>query len=353
MAEQVGKQEKELQTYYEQGERSLAPARDIPHEALVAIERADEQAIVEVITEAAVRPYFTYSYPIKTKEGLKEIIGISTDGAKEIARHLGNIRVSPDIKLQERDNYFYAVVSVTDLVRNVTLIGVGRQSKYILGEGMLPTERIDETAYVKAISKAQRNGILSVAPQQALVQIMETLDPKTRKKLTPAKAPATKPLATQGPIQARVAQPVDSFIEQHLKELRQRLHSRASSMLGKDAYETIIRPKIKEHFNLDSSTLLNEEQLKQAMGWIDEEVDARGVATESDIRPLIKQMKAQGMDDSEIRDRLYKITKKKGGWTKEDIERVRAELNRPEEEDPEVAKFLKEFSGGQGEEESQ
>jgi len=160
---------------------------------MVAIERADEEQIVERLTKYDVQPYFAYSYPIKTKEGVKEVIGISADGAKEIAQQLGHVKAQTDVKVVEQDDYFYGIVPVTDLQRNVTLLGFARQSKYIIGEGNVPIlDRLDDTAFVKALTKAQRNGILSIAPQGTIAAIVSKLDPKFIKKLTAP--PTTKAL---------------------------------------------------------------------------------------------------------------------------------------------------------------
>ena len=165
---------------------------ELPQEAALAIERADDQAIIENLTKGELQPYFAYSYPVQTKEGTKEIIGISVEGANEIARQLGNIKISASLRVEEREGYFYVIVEATDLMRNVTLPAVGRQSKFVLGKGMVPTDQIDETAFVKAVSKATRNGILKVAPQDVIARILQRLDSRVIKQI-PA-PPSTKEL---------------------------------------------------------------------------------------------------------------------------------------------------------------
>lgn len=315
---------------YERDDKgALVPvAGEIPEEAIMAIERADEQTIVERLTRIEAQPFFAYSYPIRTKEGIKEIIGISVDGAKEIARQLGNIRASTDIKLEEKDDYFYVLVPVTDLVRNVTLLGVGRQSKYIIGEGMIPSDRIDETAFVKAISKAQRNGILSVAPQLAIADIISRLDPKAIKRLpgppasgkpylSPSKALAKpKPGETVSPELAEIA------------SLRQKLHLKWDELQKADPSVGDKKEWLKEHYKAESSIELSLEQLKEAIQNVGAEItlSAGPVATTEEKREIVKALRELGKNDKEITSFFHEITGKKGGWTKADIEKLSAKI---------------------------
>jgi hypothetical protein len=173
--------------YYTRQGKELVPYKeDVPEEAILAIERADEQSIVESLTAPEKQKYFAYSYEIMTKEGPRQIIGISVDGAAEIALELGNIEVLPDLKVEDRDDYFYAMLRARDLTRNTTLMGVGRQCKYQVGKGYQPDrERPNEWAFVQAVSKGQRNSILAIAPQEAIIKIVEKLKPEFIKKLPP------------------------------------------------------------------------------------------------------------------------------------------------------------------------
>ena len=169
--------------YEKEGKSLVAAKEELPEEFFRLVESEDEQAIVERLTRADAQQWFGYSYPIKTKEGVKEVIGISWDGAKEIAQLIRNIRCESTFKVEDKDNYFYAIVPVTNLSTNTTILGIARQSKYIISEGNIPTDRLDETAFVKAINKAQRNGILSVVSQKMIADIVASFDPKFIKKL--------------------------------------------------------------------------------------------------------------------------------------------------------------------------
>ncbi len=176
--------------FYTKGEKGKGVVpykKDISQEALAAIDRADDEAIAKHLVSPFGAEHFLYSYPIQTAEGLKEIIGIGVDGGYEIAHLMGNIEVLPNVKVEERGDYLYSCIWAKDLTRNVTLMGVARQCKFILGKGNEPTNRLDETAYVKAITKGQRNAILAIAPQEAIAKAIDTfIQNKKLKTLAPA-----------------------------------------------------------------------------------------------------------------------------------------------------------------------
>ena len=182
-------------TFYEiKSEKGVTPYKeDVPQEALAAIDRADDEAIVRRLASPFGAEHFLYSYPIQTAEGTKQIIGIGVDGAYEIARLMGGIEILPNVKVEEKETHFYGCVWAKDLARNVTLMGVARQCKYVLGKKNEPTDRLDETAFVKAITKAQRNAILAIAPQEAIVKAIETFaENKKLKALAPVSDIPTK-----------------------------------------------------------------------------------------------------------------------------------------------------------------
>lgn len=233
-------------------------------EALIAIDRAEDNEIIARLTSASSQQYYAYSYGIMTKDGPVDVVGISVDGSREIARMLGNIKVSSEIKVEDRGDYFYAVVPVTDLTRNVTLVGVARQSKYIIGEGLKQDERrIDEWAFVKAINKAQRNGILAIAPQNVIQEIISKLDPKLIKRLKP--------------------------LPQDTKQNK-----------------VIIQPDQNSAQPSDTSSTQDK-------------------VTDEDKRELKNYLKSLGIPDYEIGPFVAKVTGKSKGWTKQDFEKVKDE----------------------------
>jgi len=136
-------------------------------QAIEAFERADEQAIVAHMTGGAQLQAYVYSFPM---EG-KQIVGVSWKGAQEIARLVGHIEVLPDIKVEERDDAFYGLVRVKDLRSNVVFVGASRQEKMMtLRDGRVKPNRF---AFVLAINKAERNGILDLVDESIKQQIIE------------------------------------------------------------------------------------------------------------------------------------------------------------------------------------
>lgn len=329
---------------------------EIPEEAITAIERADEQAIIEKITRIDAQPFFAYSYLIKTKEGAKEIIGISVDGAKEIARQLGNIKATTDIRVEEKDDYFYVILPVTDLIRNVTLLGVGRQSKYIIGEGMIPTDRIDETAFVKAISKAQRNGILAIADQLTIARIVDRLDTRAIKKLS-------APPASRKALPPKAAKSEEKPEEKEIKSLRQQLHLKWNELQKADPEIGAKALWLKENYQVESSIELSLEQIREAVAKVTTMIEERAGPPAATIeekrelvtelrnlekRELVMELRNLGKTDKDIQTIFYN-TGKKGGWTKEDLGKIWAEVNKLKTQtagtttEQEADEFLKEL----------
>ena len=211
---------------YEKGAKGIVPYRgDISQEALSAIDRADDDAIAKHLVSPFGAEHFLYSYPIQTAEGTKQIIGIGVDGGYEIAHLMGNVEVLPNVKVEEKGDYFYGCVWAKDLIRNVTLMGVARQCKFILGKGNEPTNRLDETAFVKAITKGQRNAILAIAPQEAIAKAIETF--MQNKKLK-ALAPVSD-VPSKAPEQER----------KHVDDIRPEELTKAAKELGYTSKEEI------------------------------------------------------------------------------------------------------------------
>jgi len=337
-------------TVYERDQKGeLIPFEDeVPEEAIAAIERADEQAIVERLTRVEAQPFFAYSYPIKTKHGTKEIIGISVDGSKEIGRQLGNIKPSTDFKVDERDDYLYCALPVTDLVRNFTWIGVARQCKYILDEGMHPTDRIDETAFVKVVNKAQRNGILGVAPQEAIAQIISKLDTKFIKKLEAPPQSAKLP-------PAKASKSTENPEEAELKKLRQQLHLKWDQLSKLDPGVGDKKSWLKATYQRESSIELSPDEIREAIAKVDQMIAERSepLATDEEKREIAKELLGlvEGSTEKEKQQKVAEIfrevTGKKGGWTRQDMEMLRSkieEMKSPAENvEREAEDFLKDL----------
>jgi len=237
--------------FYKEEKGALIPAKgeEIPQEAVLAIERADEETIARHLTSDFGADNFIYSYPIKGGH----VVGIGVDGAKEISRLLGNIEILPDIKIDKDSDpdYIYAMVRAKDLIRNVTWLGVGRACKYIVGENWQPTDRIDEYAFVKAVNKGARNAVLALPPQEAIAKIVQTfMEQKKLKKLPPVYG---KPAATTKAVTE----------EDKLKKLRQQAGIEAKKVFKTDEER---KEWQKSEYGVDSMTQMTEEQLNDMRG---------------------------------------------------------------------------------------
>lgn len=312
-----------MSPYYERNrEGKLVPtSEEISEEVIRTIERADDDAIVRRMTTGIASQAFVYHYPIKTKEGVKDIFGISSDGADEIALMLGNIETLNDARLDKDSDpdYIYAMVRAKDIVKNVTLMGVGRQCKYVVGAGNQPDhDRIDEHAFVKSITKAQRNAILHLTPEEVVIRIISTFDksgrarqigppvleteperpsartaPAVTKPTTEAAKPAPAPVTTAKPPTAVTPQftPEEITAQQdRLKQLRIQVHNKFQTELGISTERR--KTELHEKFGVDSLTNLSEQQLRECLTWLDERIEQKTVKPPATLLPTLPTKKA-------------------------------------------------------------
>lgn len=290
--------------YGRDAQGQLVPVKgDIPEEAILAIEMADEQAIVERLTKIDAQPIFAYSFPIKTPEGTKEVIGIGVDGAKEIAHQVGNIRVDAHFHVEERDDYFYAAIPVTNLTNNVTLVGVARQPKYIIGKGFELTDRIDATAFVKAVNKAQRNGILSVCSQTMIAEIVKRLTPQAIKQIQAPPSYGKGP-AKAKPAKAEAKPEPKAEGDEALKKLRQQIVIEWGRT-GKKAEERKDWQKAEFHI-LSLTEVTDEKKLEEILAKVRE------------LQPSLEDLGfASEEEQAQMRKELYNLLRKAGYDTDE------------------------------------
>ena len=280
-------------------EGKLVPVREeIPEEAIRLMDRMDDTAIIQRLTTGIASEAFIYRYPIKTAAGTKEIIGISADGADEIALRRGNIEILPNVAVDKDSDpdYYYAMVRGKDLVSNVILLGVGRQCKYQVGRGNQPDhDRMDEHAFVKSITKAQRNVILHLTPQEIIIGILnrwsqsgkskqlrppvvDTEKAPPSKATTPTHAPPVvvtpSPTATTTPTTGIAPQQIAEQVEK-LKKLRMEVHNRFQTDLGIGIDKR--KAMLVERFGVGSLTDLSEQQLKECKAWVEEMICQRTV----------------------------------------------------------------------------
>ncbi|MEM3018105.1 MAG: hypothetical protein QXO25_04430 [Candidatus Bathyarchaeia archaeon] len=165
------------------------------------LEKLDDQLIVQGLEGVvSVQDLF---YVIS--QGDYQIVGISTDGVREIARQYaekkGYIFRIKELTTSEDEEYYYVRCKVeVDYPSGGHMEGWGskRQQKHeFRKDGSNP---IDRYAFEKAISKAQRNALLSVIPktfiEMAYKEWRENRTPESRvvsKKATPAEEPKVVP----------------------------------------------------------------------------------------------------------------------------------------------------------------
>jgi len=267
-------------SFYERGEGGIiAPAvGEVSDEAIRAIERYDEEAIVQRLTTGIATEAFIYHYPIKTATGTKEIIGVSTDGADEIARMLGNIEVLPDIRVDKDSDpdYFYVMLRAKDLIRNVTLLGTGRSCKFQLGKGNQPDhDRPNEWAFVSSVSKAQRNAVLRLTPEEVVIKVINTWLQRGRSRQLKPPTLKVEEERPKAPAHTAVTPPVTPSViteqQEKLKNLRIAVHNKFQTEL--DIGTEKRKGMLKEKFGVESLTDLSEQQLRECLSWVEEMIE--------------------------------------------------------------------------------
>ena len=127
------------------------------------MEKRDEEQILAEAQGNIIEEMF-YKFPINGKE----VTGISWVGTKEIARKYGGIRMGlPNVT--EMNESFVCSIQAEDTRNEITLVGSSQQPKNMtLRSGEV---KPDPFAYVKCVSKAQRNAIRSLIPETFLLEM--------------------------------------------------------------------------------------------------------------------------------------------------------------------------------------
>lgn len=312
-------------TYYQRGEGGeITPVGDeLPEGVVRAIEIYDEKTIIQRMTTGIAAKSFIYQYPIKTATGTKEIIGISTDGADELALMTGNIEVLPDIKIDKDSDpdYIYTIVRAKNLIRNVTLLGTGRTCKFQMDKGNKPDpDRLNEWAFVSSVSKAQRNAILRLIDEEVKINIVRawekggkstqikppTLSVETDK--PPVSYKPQPPAPAPSAVIPHVSTEQNEIDEQQekLKKLRMEVHNRFQRDLGIGINER--KEILRNKFGVESLTDMSENQLRSCLSHIEELIQKRTVAPVS-LPPVAASVEKKtdeglGFDNSDEQNRL-------------------------------------------------
>ena len=146
----------------------------LPQDTFKEMERRDEEQILAEL-EGKYLEEFVYQFPQRGKM----VTGLSWAGIKEIAYRMGNITVELE-RIEENEAQYVVVVKANDKERGNSRLGGVTQSKILKHKD--GTEEPDSFAFPKAISKAQRNAMRALMPEEMLkVWISTFLGLKTGK----------------------------------------------------------------------------------------------------------------------------------------------------------------------------
>jgi hypothetical protein len=157
----------------------------IPREEIFAeMDKRDEDQILAEIKGKVLEQYV---YTIR-RAG-QDITNLSWAGIKECARRMGHIKIL-EMDVEEKEDCWICMAKAKDVVNDIELWGSAQQMKTMKsGNDMV----IDQFALQKCVSKAQRNALRTLIPEQFIAgMIQSVLDKKKgKKKETDDKKPFT------------------------------------------------------------------------------------------------------------------------------------------------------------------
>lgn len=134
-------------------------------ELVQEFEIRDERELEKEIMGETLLDYF-YQFQIRGRT----VTGLSIAGLREIARRMGNIKVS-EPKIEDKGDRWICKTEVKDLLRNVTAWGVSQQLKNMkLKDG---SELEDDFALQKCYSKSLRNALRSLIPERLVSHMLQ------------------------------------------------------------------------------------------------------------------------------------------------------------------------------------
>ena len=159
------------------------------------IDRMDEEQIVLELAGDGVGDY-VYQFPMDGKQ----IQGLSWAGYKELAYRRGNYVIEKP-EVEDVGDHIRVLIRATDLQHNVTLWAGTHQPKMrrVKADGGGYSMKLDDFAFEKAISKAQRNVLKNLIPHGVVKLAIEAV-------LGGKAMPAGRP-KREAPPQARIDQP--------------------------------------------------------------------------------------------------------------------------------------------------
>ena len=158
----------------EEGRELLVPETSEDFEQM---EKRDEEQI-----KAELVGKFLDEFVYRFTSGGRDIVGLSWAGVKEAARRLGHIKVI-DLKIEDKGDNWIAQCKAIDTLSRFELYGTAMQPKK---QKTRDGEQIDNFALPKVVSKAQRNAIRSVIPENIIkAMILKYAEEVKQKAKTP------------------------------------------------------------------------------------------------------------------------------------------------------------------------
>lgn len=144
------------------GELLPAP-RNLNSELFVDFDRRDDDQIMKELMGAAVEEY-VYSFP---QDG-KTVMGLSLTGVMAVAQNMGGITCGQPVWTVD-DAEITCDISATDHKNGLTVWGTATQLRVMKTRN---GDKADTFARGKALSKAQRNAIRKLIPEQIAVEML-------------------------------------------------------------------------------------------------------------------------------------------------------------------------------------
>jgi len=139
----------------------VVPVQNADPDVFVEMDRLDEEQILRSLQGGAIEEY-VYSF----SQGGQTVVGLSWTGARELARSLTGIQME-DPQITQDDDQITVLIAGRDVNRQTRLFAVAQQAK--LEKRRNGESVTDKFALAKALSKAQRNAILALAPTAVIV----------------------------------------------------------------------------------------------------------------------------------------------------------------------------------------
>lgn len=144
-------------------EGRLSPARNLAPDVFIEFDRADDDQIMSEIRGGVIEAY-VYEF----KQSGQTVTGLSLVGVMAVAQHMGGITCGQPVWSSD-DAEINCDISATDHKNGLTVWGTATEARTMQTRD---GGRVDKFARGKALSKAQRNAIRKLIPEQIAVEML-------------------------------------------------------------------------------------------------------------------------------------------------------------------------------------